>query len=121
RRQPPHPALHEYMGRKRGALLERLLDHQAVALHHIARDIGIAFVGGVGDHVPAVCGGIGDGVPHGVVEGSFHAANLCAVGGDRTATALAYCPVHVDDAAAAEGLCAPGHRSAVIAVGGAGD
>ena len=35
-------------------VLQQLVDHDPVALHHVARDFLVALVGGVGHHLPAV-------------------------------------------------------------------
>src|SRR5690606_10631555 len=89
-------------------------------VHHVEGNVAIAFVGGVGDHDPAVALGLGGGVADGVVVVAGHPHHLGAVAGDGGAPSLADRGVHEDHAAAAEQAGAPGHGASVVAVGGAG-
>ena len=122
RRHAADAALHEDMaGRRPGPLVHRFIGHHPVALHDVARHLGIAVPRGVGDHEPAI--GLRDGgsFAHGIIVSAGDHADLRAVMGDGVDAALADAFMHENHAGGAEALRAPGDRAAVIAVGGTGE
>ena len=120
-RQSADPGLHEHMGGRHGRRLrQRLLDHQRVTLHHVARDIGEPLVRRIGNDVPVLRRGIGGRAPHRIVVSPRHAPDLRAVGGDRATASFAGAFRQVDDAPATEIARTPRDGAAMIAVGGGG-
>ncbi|MNV54068.1 hypothetical protein D3C71_1462390 [compost metagenome] len=97
-----------------------LVGHHRVSLHHVLGHFHVAGIGGVGHHIASkprrVLGGLADGIV--VVAGGAH--HLCAVLLDRPLAAFADGRMDIDHALAAKALRAPGHRTAMIAVGRAG-
>ncbi len=107
--------------RAAGQLRDRFVRHHAIAVHHVPRNLGVAFVGGVGDDGPAFGRRRLRGMAHGVVVAAGDPPHLGAIGGDRIGATLADAFGDEDHGARAEHRRPPGDRAAVIAVGGAGD
>jgi hypothetical protein len=104
-----------------GPLIRRLVGHQPVALHDVARHLGVARPGGVGDDEPAMRLGVTRAGADRIVIGSGHAPDLGTERGDRCLPARADGLVEGDDAAAVEPGGGPGEGAAMVAVGGGGD
>ena len=88
-------------------LAERLVDHHGIALHHVARNLGVAGIGRVGDHDPAVRVRVGRRLSHGIVIGTRHAADFGSIGRNRICATFADGRVDIDDAFAAETMGTP--------------
>ena len=94
--------------------------HHTIAVHHVNRNVTIAFVSGVRDDGPAVLCCLFCRVVHGVVVVALYANDLGAIKRNGGATSLADGGVNVNDATTAKQLCAPSDRAAVIAIGRTG-
>ena len=118
-----HPALNENVSRQlaRRQLLQGLLCHDRIALHHVAGHVHVALVGGVGDDVPAVLSGILCGAADRVVIVARHHDDARAIALDGLLARFTDGSVNIDYALAAELLRAPGDGPAMVAVGGTGD
>ena len=119
-RQPAYASLHKNMRRPLGQLLRGLLHHQLIALHHIARYIHVAGVRGIGDHKPPLGFGVRIGLAHSIVIVTRSAHHLRAILSDSLFAPFAHRRVDIDHTLAGKQLSAPGHRAAMIAIGGAG-
>src|SRR5450631_3640594 len=97
-------------------LAKCFVDHHAVALHHIARNVDIPFIRCVGNDVPALFPGIAGSLPDSVVIVPRYAPDLGSVSCNRAATRLTDTCVNVNDTATAEFLGSPGDRSAVVSI-----
>ena len=123
RRHAADAGLQEHMAWRAviGQLADGLGRHHRVALGDVAwRDFGDV-VGGVGDDVPALLLRGVLGFTHRIVVTAGVAAHLGPKRGDGGFAALAHRLVDENDAKGAEHLRPPGHRPAMIAIGGGGD
>ena len=102
-------------------LLHDFFGDRAVALHHIARNLFVAVVRGVGDDLPAVGGGQARSFGHRIVVVARDAHDLRATVGDGLLALQAHLGVQHDLAAAAGIARGDGQGAAVVAVGGADD
>ncbi len=120
-----HAALQEDVGegarfaRSHASLLDHFGGDGGVALHHVARNILVAVIRGVGHHLPAVGARQPRGLGHRIVVVAGNAHDLRAVRGNGVLAFLADVRVQHDHAAAAGRARRGGQRAAVVAVGGA--
>ena len=126
-RQPTDTALHHHMGertrprRRRHHVFQCLARDDGVTLHHVARDVLVPVVGGVGHHLPAVVRGQARGFMHRLVVVAADAHDLRAEGGDRLFPLGADLCMQDDHAAATDAAGGRCQCPTVVAVGGADD
>ncbi|MCY1510417.1 hypothetical protein D9M68_447930 [compost metagenome] len=120
-REPADAALHDDVGegtRRAGpGVLEQFVHEDAVALHHVTRNLFVAFVGGVGNHLPAVRLRQPRGLFHRGVVVAGDAHDLGAERGDGRLALFADLRVQHDHAATAHALRGRGQCATVVAVG----
>jgi len=109
------------VGRRLGHGIQRLAHQHGVALGHQGRDRLVAGPRGVGQHGPALGLGHPCRFDDGIVVAAVHPDDPGAEALDRRHAFVADAAVHEDRRLGADQLGALGHRSPVVAVGGAGE
>ena len=124
-RHAAHPALQEDVGESPSpatlctCLLHDLFGNGAIALHHIAWNVLVAVVRGVGNHLPAVGCCEARGLMHRFIVIAGNAHDVRAIGGNGLLPFGADVGVQHDDAAAPGVLGCGSQAPSVVAVGGA--
>ena len=124
-RHAAHPALQEDVGESPSpatlctCLLHDLFGNGAIALHHIAWNVLVAVVRGVGNHLPAVGCRQPRGLLHRFIVIAGNAHDVRTIGGNGLFALGADVGVQHDDAAAPGVLGCGSQAPSVVAVGGA--
>ena len=121
RRHAAHAGLQEDMRRRFVQRVQRLLRHDLVALHDVARHVQVARIRGVGDDEPPFPRRGLLRLAQAVVIGAGDAPHLGPVACDRLAPRFRDMGMDVDHAARPEPFRPPGDGPAMIAVGRAAD
>ena len=113
--QTPEPGVHTF------EVIQQLVDEDAVTLHHIAGNLLIAFVGRVGNHLPAVRGGKSCCLKDRLVVVAGDADDIGVESGNGVVPLQTDMGVQHDDAAATHALGRGCQGAAMIAIGGTDD